>query len=329
MLLNNFRKRFTTSFALRITLLYIILGSLWILFSDRILFLMINDKETLAQVSSYKGWLYVLFTGILLYLLIKKEIRKRNMVEKELLAAKLKAEESEMLKTAFLNNISHHIRTPMNAILGFSELIVDPDLSTHEKLKFPDFIRKGVSNLIAIIEDIIIVARLQAGQVHHENDSGGDINQLLHDLRDYFQAQIDTQMPEKKIDVRVESILIQSNTLLQNDFRHLRQVLMRLLNNAVKFTEKGKICLSCSSPAQGELLFKIQDTGCGIPTEKHKIIFEAFRKAEDNYLLKNKDGSGLGLTIAKGLIDLMKGKIWVESIEGKGSTFYFTIPVSE
>jgi len=321
--------RKTRNFALRITILYVLVGSVWILFSDRLMFFFFTDNQTLNLISIYKGWFFVLFTGALLFSLVKRELKKRNVIEEQLMAAKDKAEESEKLKTAFLNNISHHIRTPMNAIIGFSELIVDPALSADEKKSFPEFIKKGVANLLATIEDIIIVSQIQLGLLKREEHTAGDVAILIEELREFYKAQIDSLNPIKKIELVFRSELKTDEALVLSDFRNLRQVLNKLLSNAVKYTETGNIKLICSKSDSNELLFQVIDTGCGIPASKKDIVFNAFRQVDEGQSNRKTEGSGLGLTIAKGLVELMNGRIWFESEKDKGSTFFFTIPCTQ
>ena len=321
--------RKTRNFALRITILYVLIGSIWILFSDRLMFFFFTDNQTLNLISIYKGWFFVLFTGALLFSLVKRELKKRNVIEEQLMAAKDKAEESEKLKTAFLNNISHHIRTPMNAIIGFSELIVDPALSADEKKSFPEFIKKGVANLLATIEDIIIVSQIQLGLLKREEHTAGDVAVLIEELREFYKAQIDSLNPIKKIELVFRSELKTDEALVLSDFRNLRQVLNKLLSNAVKYTETGNIKLICSKSDSNELLFQVIDTGCGIPASKKDIVFNAFRQVDEGQSNRKTEGSGLGLTIAKGLVELMNGRIWFESEKDKGSTFCFTIPCTQ
>jgi signal transduction histidine kinase len=323
----SFHKK-TKNFATRITLIYILVGGLWILFSDRLMFLLFEDTHTLNLVSTYKGWFYVLLTGWMLFLLIKRELKKRNAIEDQLKVAKEKAEESEKLKTAFLNNMSHEIRTPLNAILGFSELIVNPDLTAEQKRNFAVFIKRGTTDLLETIEDILIVSRIQVGQ---ENlvTSKENINELIKGLKDYYNAQLDSLKVRKEIEINFNSDLSGQDAFIIADFRHLRQILNKVLSNAVKFTEKGTIEIKCFKMDSKQLQVSVKDSGCGIPTEKRNIIFDPFRQVEEVEYSRKTDGTGLGLSIAKGLVELMHGRIWFESEVGKGSTFFFAIPFVE
>jgi len=276
-------------------------------------------------VSTYKGWFYVLLTGWLLYSLIKGELRKRNAIEELLKFAKEKAEESEKLKTAFLNNMSHEIRTPLNAILGFSGLIVNPDLTTEQKRSFSGFIKRGTTDLLDTIDDILIVSRIQVGQ-EKLLTSKENVNELIEGLKVYYTAQLDSQKIRKELDIIFDADLVGQDAFIVTDFRHLRQILNKLISNAVKFTGKGKVEIRCRKQDPGNLQLSVRDSGCGIPVGKREIIFNPFRQVNETELNRKTDGSGLGLSIAKGLVELMHGRIWFESEEGEGSTFFFTIP---
>jgi signal transduction histidine kinase len=325
MLLSKGIQKKTRNFATRITIIYVLLGSLWILFSDKLMFILFEDKHSLNLVSTYKGWFYVLLTGWLLFSLVKRELKKRNAIEEQLVVAKEKAEESEKLKSAFLNNMSHEIRTPLNAILGFSELIVNPDLTTLQRKNFSAYIKRGTADLLDTIEDILIVSRIQVGQVKLEMTSD-NVNHLLHGLVEYYSAQLSSLKIMKTLEIRFKSELQHNNGLIITDFRHLKQILNKLISNAVKFTDKGFIEVSCERINGTDLQFAIKDSGCGIPIEKQAIVFNPFRQVDEIQMNRKSEGTGLGLSIAKGLVELMKGRIWLESEVGKGSAFYFTIP---
>lgn len=314
----------TRNFSFRISMIYIVLGILWILFSDRLMFIFFEDTHSLNLVSTYKGWFYVLLTGWLLYLLVRKEMRKRNAIEAQLREAMMKAEESEKLKAAFLNNISHEIRTPLNAILGFSELIVNPELTTEQKESFSGYIKRGTTDLVDTIEDILIVSRIQVGQVQLET-SKENVNSVVQSIIDYHHAQLKNQKNRKDLHMSFVSGLNDGDALIQTDFRHLKQILNKLIGNAIKFTDSGKVEVRLTRKPGGELLFEVSDTGCGIPLSKKDVVFNPFRQVDENSLNRKTGGSGLGLSIAKGLVELMSGQLWFESEEGKGSRFYFTL----
>jgi signal transduction histidine kinase len=289
------------------------------------MFMLTDDRRLLNLISTYKGWFYVLMTGWLLYLLVRKELRKRNAIEEQLMIAKEKAEESEKLKSAFLNNISHEIRTPLNAIIGFSELIINPDLTEEQKATFSAYIKRGSNDLVDSIEDILIVSRIQIGQVQLEENSGNVIR-IMKEMVDYHSAQLKAMKGKENVELKFDCTLGINESLINADFRHLKQILNQLLGNAIKFTDNGIIFLKCSRQGESELIFNIKDTGCGIPESKQPYMFDPFRQAEETTLSRKVSGTGLGLSIAKGLVELMHGKIWLESTEGKGSSFFFTIP---
>jgi len=319
------KTRKTRNFATRISIIYVLLGGTWILFSDKLMFLLFSDNHTLRLVSNYKGWFYVLLTGVLLFALVKGELKKRNAIDEQLKTARDKAEESEMLKTAFLHNISHEIRTPMNAIIGFSELIVAPDLTSDQRKSFAVYIKRGIANLLDTIDDIIIVSRIQVGQVSVE-ETKDNIVLLMNELKDLYQLKLESQKKSEILKLTFNSKLKPEEILICADFRNIRLVMNRLLSNALKFTDKGSIEFSCEKDGSENLLFMVKDTGIGIPQEKKDIVFNTFRKAEESGPKRKSDGSGLGLSISKGLVELMNGRIWFESEEGAGCTFYFTIP---
>lgn len=318
--------RRTRYFATRISLLYILFGSLWILFSDSAMFWLFEDRHQLNNVSTSKGWFFITSTGIMLYLLVKREISKRNLIEDQLKAARDKAEESENLKTAFLNNISHEIRTPMNAIVGFTDLMAEPNISDDQKKTFQAYIKKGVTNLLATIEDIILVSTLQVRQ-YKLDKSRQKLHVFLSEWFDFQKAQLEATLPDKKLtlDLKLEDAI--ANEYIFTDFTNLRQVLNRLVNNAIKFSDKGVIEIGCEKMPANEILFSVKDQGFGIPPEKKDVIFSSFRQVDESLTSRRTDGPGLGLAIARGLVDLMHGRIWFESVVGKGSTFYFTIPL--
>ncbi len=235
---------------------------------------------------------------------------------------KKKAEESNKLKSYFLANISHEIRTPMNSILGFSGLLRDRALPDEEKLHYIDIIHKSGRHLLELIDDIIDLARIEAGQVIL-NPRPLPIDILMRDLYDIFSLQI------KDIRKNIELILKlpenpRAGNILADEVR-LRQILMNLIGNAVKFTESGSIEFGYRISDGGRLLFFISDTGIGISHENVGRVFEQFKQADDSHTRKY-GGAGLGLSISKKLINLMGGDIWLESEPGVGTTFYFDMP---
>ncbi|MBK7213802.1 MAG: hypothetical protein IPH88_11015 [Bacteroidales bacterium] len=154
----------------------------------------------------------------------------------------------------------------------------------------------------------------------------GDVIGLLEEMQEYFIAQMQNQKGKSNIPLLFEHSLEMNQRMVLIDFRHLKQVLNKLIGNAIKFTDEGSILLKCELKSEKEFLFTVSDTGCGIPDVKKSVVFSPFRQADETVLSKKTGGSGLGLSIAKGLVELMGGKIWFESTAGKGSIFSFTIP---
>ncbi len=250
---------------------------------------------------------------------IARDITDRKNAENELIKAKEKAEESDRLKTAFLHNISHEIRTPMNAIFGFSSLLQSQGFDKEKTSHFTEIICQNILQLESIINDIICVATIEAGQ---EKIRKKEIN--LNVLLQNVFKQYELKANSRKLIFKLHTNLDDANSSIITDDVKLIQIISNLLNNAIKFTNKGEIQFGYI-PKNDFLEFFVKDTGIGIPIEKHKIIFERFRQA-DSTIATNYGGTGLGLSISKSYIELLDGKIWVESEPTRGSTFYFTIP---
>jgi PAS domain S-box-containing protein len=256
------------------------------------------------------------------YISIRDDItEEKNMIEK-LIIAKEKAEESDRLKTSFLANMSHEVRTPMNAIIGFAELLSFRDITKAEQMEYSQVIKQRSYELLAIIDDIIDVSRLETGKLKMFK-LRVNIKDILADV---YNTACTVWLESGKSSVSLE--LVDDEPGLEipafTDTGRLRQVLTNLIDNAFKFTEKGVIKFGCMDNGDGSLLFYVSDTGIGIPEDKQSLIFERFRQVEEDYSRK-KGGIGLGLSICKGLVELLEGNIWVKSEPGKGSTFFFTI----
>lgn len=253
------------------------------------------------------------------------DISELKQTQDELIMAREKAEESDRLKTAFLQNMSHEIRTPLNGILGFADLLPE-FFDDREKLSsFANIIKQRGKDLLEIINDILHFARIESGQMilKAEDCNLGDLFTEIKTLFYGYQNRFNN--PNVSFHLRVDDSVEALNILI--DKPKLKQILINLVGNAFKFTQSGKIVLGCSIENQNELQFFVSDTGIGIPIEKHKEIFSRFTQvSNDNSQIYG--GTGLGLAIVTGLLNLMGGRIWLESESGKGSTFYFTIPVN-
>jgi len=237
-----------------------------------------------------------------------------------LIIAKQKAEESEKLKSSFLANMSHEIRTPLNAIMGFSSLISDPDLDEIQRENYSSIINSSGNSLLVLIDDILDLSKIEAGQIQ-VNLGEICVNEVLNQMVQYFNPSSN----KNKIEIRCTDFSDTPNVMLLTDSTRFKQIFTNLIANALKFTEKGFIELGFRIYNPDELIFYVKDSGIGIEKEYQSVIFDRFRKIDANSE-KFYSGAGLGLAITKKLIELLGGKIWVESEPGKGATFFFTHP---
>ena len=245
-----------------------------------------------------------------------EDITELKQTEIKLIAAKERAEESDRLKSAFLANMSHEIRTPMNSIMGFASLLPEED-SKELMFQYAKIIVRNSEQLIHIIDDIVLYSRLQA-KILNLNTRKFKVCDLLEDLILSFN------LPEYTEKVKLTSEMnIDCSYQIQTDYEKLRQIFMNLISNAYKYTHKGSITIGCEMK-DNQPVFFVKDTGIGIPEGESHKVFERFFRGSNTYK-ESVPGTGLGLSIVKELIDLIGGKIWVESKEGKGSTFWFYI----
>lgn len=241
------------------------------------------------------------------------DITLRKELENDLLEAKTKAEESNRLKSAFLANMSHEIRTPLNAIVGFSGILAQTD-DEQEKQEYASIIENNNQLLLQLIGDILDLSKIEAGVLEFSS-TGVELYPLLSEVAQGGCLKLQSPAVEILLDEPLEPLCIQT------DRNRVMQVVTNFVNNALKFTEKGSIRLGYRLQEDGMVYVYVSDTGCGIPQDKRRSVFARFVK-----LNTFKQGSGLGLSICESIIDRLGGKIGVESKEGQGSTFWFTLP---
>ncbi|SEQ64723.1 PAS domain S-box-containing protein [Flavobacterium frigoris] len=250
---------------------------------------------------------------------LEVDISERKMMEIELHIAKEKAEESDRLKSAFLANMSHEIRTPMNGILGFAELLKEPNLKGKKQRKYIKIIEKSGARMLNIINDIINISKIESGQME-VNIKKSNINEQLEYIYTFFIPEAE----KKGIHLSYKYTLPSNEAFITTDREKVFAILTNLVKNAINHTEKGSIEIGYNLKEEF-IEFYVKDTGIGIPKDRQQAIFERFIQAD----IANKmalQGAGLGLSISKAYVEMLGGEIWLESQEGKGTVFYFTLP---
>jgi signal transduction histidine kinase/ligand-binding sensor domain-containing protein/CheY-like chemotaxis protein len=251
---------------------------------------------------------------------LEKQVNERT---RDLELAKLKAEESDRLKSAFLANMSHEIRTPLNAIIGFSDLMTSNTVNPDEMEYMNRIIQSNSNTLLQLINDIIDFSMIEANQLP-VNLSPFSIGLFMTDLANDVKSN--KTLLEKGLTLNLEIKDQLDDKILNSAPERILQIFNNLINNAIKFTDSGFITLGCQkSTTPDSYLFYVKDTGCGIWKDHQEAIFDRFRKIED-HPSRIYRGTGLGLSISQQLCQLLGGTIWVESLPGNGSTFYFSIP---
>lgn len=260
------------------------------------------------------------------FVAMQEDITFRKEMEGDLVKAKEKAEESDRLKSSFLATISHELRTPLNAIIGFSELLLRGEGNIHDKvLDYAKIIFDSGKNLLGIINDIFDISMIEANEVMLYPEIFS-VNGLFNEVRNNFMNH--DEIVSKKLKLTFLKNLKDDEDMIFTDRVKFTRVLTNLIGNAIKFTDKGEIDVGYyvnNTNHTPWLEFYVKDTGIGIPEDKIELIFERFRQVDDTNT-RRFGGSGLGLSIAKKIIELLGGKIWVKSEPGKGSTFFFTLP---
>ncbi len=254
------------------------------------------------------------------------DITERKQAEKELITAKEHAEQSDRLKSAFLCNMSHEIRTPMNGILGFAELLKEPNLTGDKQQEYLRIIEKSGDRMLKIINDIIDISKIEAGLMEvHLCDTM--INEQIEYIYNFFKPEVEA----KGMKLTFTNALPAKASILKTDREKLFAILTNLVKNAIKFSNKGSIEIGYVLKTKSTVVelvdieFFVKDTGIGIPKNKKELIFTRFMQAEVADKMA-RQGAGLGLSISKAYIEMLGGKIWVESKVSVGSSFYFTLP---
>jgi len=253
--------------------------------------------------------------------MIDTRVKKEN----ELVQARELAEKSDKLKTAFLSNMTHEIRTPMNAIVGFSQLLQQDELNSVDRNEFIGHIVNNSNSLLALINDIIDFSIIESGTVNISY-SNFKLQNIFIELKDKFElikenngkADLSLVFPHP---ARLEE------TYIYFDAIRLKQILSYLIDNALKFTKEGEVEVDYKHETDA-MIFWVKDSGIGIPVEKQTYIFDRFRQGEESYT-RSYGGTGIGLSVARQIVQHLKGSIWVESEMDEGSTFYFKIPLEQ
>jgi len=256
---------------------------------------------------------------LLIFAEMLMNIYNRRQKENDLIKAKEKAEESDRLKTAFLANVSHEIRTPMNGILGFANLLKNPDLAGLKQQKFVGIIEKSGERMLNIINDLISISKIESGQMD-VSLSEANINEQLEFLFNFFQSEAKA----KGLSLSLNCPLPDDKAVLTTDREKIYAIMTNLIKNSLKFTQKGSVNFGYIY-YNDMIEFYVKDTGIGIPLNKQKAIFDRFVQADSNNSSGN-EGSGLGLSISKAYAEMLGGTMWLESKPGQGAGFFFSLP---
>jgi signal transduction histidine kinase len=309
-------------FSLRISLLYLIFGAFWILLSDKMVLQITHDVDFISKLSIYKGWGFIVVTASLLFILIRKESNKRALLIKQLQDANKKAVESDQLKTAFLGNLSHYIRTPMNSILGFAELLEQRNIDAEKRSRFYNLINQQSQHLLQFINNIIDVSKIQSGilevsmKYFHMNPGLKQLHKSLilfkNEKNPDLELIFDPGLPDDK-------------DILFSDEDKIKHVLTNLITNAIIYTKKGRVVFGYLSSPE-EVVFYVKDTGPGLPERVMDFLFKGFIFSTP-VEVKASEGFGLGLYLSSGLVKLLNGKLWLEHTGPDGTEIFFSIPV--
>lgn len=251
------------------------------------------------------------------------ELVKAN---KALTKAKLRAEGNERLKSSFLAIISHEVRTPLTKIVGFSELISKSNIAEEKKANYRKLIEEGADQLLKVLNDIVEMSKIENQNVPI-SESLFLLNIVIGELEFFFERECEKMGKKGKLKFIINPDL-KNEFLIKSDRQKIKRVLENLIQNAIKYTSEGSIRVNVEIRQDNFIEFCISDTGKGIKPEDQEIIFDIYKKVDDR-IAQNYGGTGLGLTISKGIVRSLGGKMWVQSEIGKGSEFFFTVPLKK
>lgn len=253
---------------------------------------------------------------------VNEDITDKKKMIRDLVDAKEKAEESDRLKTAFLTNLSHEIRTPMNGIMGFTNLLMEHNLSIDEITQYSEIIHASGQRLMDTVNDIVEISKIQTGIITVEKQNF-DINKCIYDLVNYFKPEANS----KNLEILFEQPLDKDYATVYNDPGKFESMISNLIKNAIKYTDEGSVRIGTELKDK-ELKLYVSDTGTGIPENRQNAIFNRFEQADISNT-RTHEGSGLGLAITKAYAEMLNGRVWLESKENVGSTFFIAIDLSE
>ncbi len=299
------------SFEIKVAAVYLFIGFLWILFSDKILYSWVINPEKLTVIQTYKGFFFVLFTAAFFYVILR-------VFHSKLKRSESKAIEADRLKKAFVKNISHEIRTPINGISGFSQLLKDNTLTLDDKIEYIKIIERSSQDLLLAVDGMMDLSLLETSGAYFQNTSF-DVVCMMENLYSHYK-EYETKSVKFKLDCDISTGL----RIINSDLSKIKLAFSHMINNAFKYTSVGFIEIG-SFYDNEELVFFVKDTGVGMSEENIQQLSELFNNAREN-IIEFKTGVGLGLSIAKSIIRQLGGKIWLTSINGKGSTFFFSFP---
>ncbi len=309
------------NFEIRITIIYLVLGVIWILSSDVLVKFFITDLDKFTRLQSFKGILFVLLSSGVIYFIARHYRNQQQEIKKNLVKARKIAEDNEKLKSAFLANLSHEIRTPMNGIVGFVDLLETPDFNKEQHKEYLNYLKISSERMLETISDIIQISQIESNQSH--------VHITEFDLKKVINKLFGQYLPaaqNKALAFNLNVALPGRSFPMKTDEDKLTSILKNFIKNAIKFSEKGTIELG-SFIENSNVVFYVKDNGVGIPEKLQKMIFERFIQGDTN-LSRAYEGSGLGLSIAKAYSHQLGGEIKLESEEGKGSTFWFSMPLT-